>query len=236
MAVDKTLDKYLADIIFATTCYGFEYNRELERYQLKVSHVTEQMFGNMADRACDVGKKITVESVNTLLLWTSKDAFYYDEIQYSLPVALLLNGESVRINFLYNGNVYFADLMKMTESEFLVLQTDFGYLHNRNFMQIYADDNIGKDGAVYISSCGHVDVVQAWLVKPLDYHCYADWHFMRNLWRFDVNENLWYVYNLLSEFVNKQTSWESFLKMMDVFCKNGLSTFVFRMMLNSIKV
>lgn len=235
MVVDKTLDKYLADIIFATACNGFEYNRDMERYQLKVSHVTAQMFGNMAERACEFGKKLTIESVNTLLSWTQEDAFYYDKIQYSLPVSLLLNGESIRIRFLYNESSYFVDLMKMTESEFLILQTDFGYLHNRNYMQIFASDSIAEDKTVYIPSCGYVDVVQAWLVKPLDYHCYADWHYMRNLWRFDVNKNLWNVYNSLSEFVNERTSWDSFLKMMDVFCKNGLSTFVFRMMLNSIK-
>ena len=235
MVVDKTLDRYLADIIFTTTCNGFEYNRDMERYQLKVSHITEQMFGNMADRACDIKKKLTVESVNTLLLWTQKDAFYYDEIQYSLPVSLLINGEAIRIRFLYNGNVYFADLMKMTESEFIVLQTDFGNLHNQKFMQIYANDTIGENEAVFIPSCGHINIVKACLLKPLDYYSYADWHFMRNLWRFDVNENLWHVYNSLSEFVDERISWDSFQKMMDVFCKNGLSTFVFRLMLNSIK-
>lgn len=235
MVVDKTLDKHLADIIFTFACYGFEYNQVMERYQLKVSHVTEQMFSNMADKACDIGKKLTSESVNTLLLWTQKDAFYYEEIQYSLPVTLLLNGESVRIKFLYKGNGFFADLMKMTESEFLVLHTDFEYLHNRNCMQIYTDDTIGTDESIYISSCGNINVVQVWLIKPLDYHSYADWYFMRNLWRYNVSENLWYVYNLLSDFLKKRTSFKSFLSMMDVFCKNGLSTFVFRMMLNSIK-
>lgn len=164
-----------------------------------------------------------------------KNAFYYDEIQYSLPVSLLINGEAIRIRFLYNGNVYFADLMKMTESEFIVLQTDFGNLHNQKFMQIYANDTIGENEAIFIPSCGHINIVKACLLKPLDYYSYADWHFMRNLWRFDVNENLWHVYNSLSEFVDERISWDSFQKMMDVFCKNGLSTFVFRLMLNSIK-
>lgn len=235
MVVDKTLDKKLADIIFTSACNGFEYDQVMERYQLKVCHVTEQMFGNMANRACEIGKRLTAEAVNTLLLWTQKDAFYYDEILYSLPVALLVNGESIRIRFRYNGKDYFAVLMKMTDSEFLVQQTDFEYLRNRCFIQIYTDENIGKDESIYISSCGLVGIVQAWLAKPLDYHSYADWHFMRNLWRYNVNENLWHAYNSLSEFVSKRTTWEMFLNIMDDFCKNGLSTFVFRMMLNSIK-
>lgn len=235
MVVDRTLDKYLADIIFATACCGFEYNSSIKRYQLKVGHITEQMFYNMADQACRIGKKLTVESVNALLQWTYKNAFYYDEIQYSLPVSLLVNGESIRIRFLYNGNECFVDLMKMTESEFLILKTNFGILHRQQFMQIYANDNIGKGHIIYIPSYGNAVVLQTWLVRPLDYHNYADWHFMRDLWRYNVSENIWYAYNSLSEFVNGHISWGEFLTVIDLFNKNGLSTFVFRMMLNSLE-
>ena len=158
MVVDKTLDKYLADIIFTTTCNGFEYDSDINRFQLKVSHITEQMFNNMADKASDIGKKLTIESVNSLLQWIQKDAFYCDEILYSLPIPLFVNGESIRVKFNCNGLDCFADLMKMTESEFLVLQTDLKLLKEQRFMQIYANDNMGKGETVYISSVGNVIV------------------------------------------------------------------------------
>ena len=67
MVVDKTLDKYLADIILTMTCNGFEYNSEIKRYQLRISHITESIFNNMADRASDYGKKLSVVIVYTLL-------------------------------------------------------------------------------------------------------------------------------------------------------------------------
>ena len=121
MVVDKTLDKYLADIILTMTCNGFEYNSEIKRYQLRISHITESIFNNMADRASVIGKKLTVEMVNTLLEWTQKDVFYCEELLYTLPVKLLGYGEAIRIKFQYDGRTIFADLMKMTESEFLVL-------------------------------------------------------------------------------------------------------------------
>ena len=89
MVVDKTLDKYLADIILTMTCNGFEYNSEIKRYQLRISHITESIFNNMADRASVIGKKLTVEMVNTLLEWTQKDVFYCEELLYTLPVKLL---------------------------------------------------------------------------------------------------------------------------------------------------
>ena len=234
MVVDKTLDKYLADIIFTIACNGFEYDSDIKRYQLKVCHITEQMFNNMADKASDIGKKLTIESVNSLLQWIQKDAFYCDEILYSLPISLFVNGESIRVKFNYNGTGYFADLMKMTESEFLVLQTDLKLLKEQRFMQIYANDNMGKDETVYISSVGNVIVSQAWLLKPLDYHSYADWHFMRDLWRNNVADNLWHAYNVLVEFANMRITWDKFMNIMNLFNNNGLSTFVFRMMLNSI--
>lgn len=234
MVVDKTLDKHLADIIFTATCNGFEYDSDINRFQLKVSHITEQMFNNMADQASDIGKKLTIESVNSLLQWIQKDAFYCDEILYSLPISLFVNGESIRVKFNYNGRDYFADLMKMTESEFLILQTDLKLLKEQRFMQIYANDNMGKDETVYISSVGNVKVSQAWLLKPLDYHSYADWHFMRDLWRNNVTDNLWHAYNVLVEFANMRITWDKFMNIMNLFNNNGLSTFVFRMMLNSI--
>lgn len=234
MVVDKTLDKYLADIIFTTTCNGFEYDSDINRFQLKVSHITEQMFNNMADKASDIGKKLTIESVNSLLQWIQKDAFYCDEILYSLPISLFVNGESIRVKFNCNGLGCYADLMKMTESEFLVLQTDLKLLKEQRFMQIYANDNMGKGETVYISSVGNVIVSQAWLLKPLDYHSYADWHFMRDLWRNNVADNLWHAYNVLVEFANVRITWDRFMKIMNLFNDNGLSTFVFRMMLNSI--
>ena len=102
-------------------------------------------------------------------------------------------------------------------------------------MQIYANDNMGKDETIYISSVGNIIVSQAWLLKPLDYHSYADWHFMRDLWRNNVADNLWHAYNVLVEFANMRITWEKFLNILNIFNKNGLSTFVFRMMLNSIK-
>ena len=128
MVVDKTLDKYLADIILTMTCNGFEYNSEIKRYQLRISHITESIFNNMADRASAIGKKLTVEMVNTLLEWTQKDVFYCEELLYTLPVKLLGYGEAIRIKFQYDGRTIFADLMKMTESEFLVLRTDLRIL------------------------------------------------------------------------------------------------------------
>ena len=234
MVVDKTLDKHLADIIFTTTCNGFEYDSDINRFQLKVSHITEQVFNNMADQASDIGKKLTIESGNSLLQWIQKDAFYCDEILYSLPISLFVNGESIRVIFNYNGRGYFADLMKMTESEFLILQTDLKLLKEQRFMQIYANDNMGKDETVYISSVGNVMVSQAWLLKPLDYHSYADWHFMRDLWRNNVTDNVWHAYNVLVEFANMRINWDKFMNIMNLFNNNGLSTFVFRMMLNSI--
>lgn len=144
MVVDKTLDKYLADIILTMTCNGFEYNSEIKRYQLRISHITESIFNNMADRASAIGKKLTVEMVNTLLEWTQKDVFYCEELLYTLPVKLLGYGEAIRIKFQYDGRTIFADLMKMTESEFLVLRTDLRILKEQQVMQIYANDNIGK--------------------------------------------------------------------------------------------
>ena len=131
MVVDKTLDKYLADIILTMTCNGFEYNSEIKRYQLRISHITESIFNNMADRASAIGKKLTVEMV----------------------------------------------LMKMTESEFLVLRTDLRILKEQQVMQIYANDNIGKGESIYISSYGNVKVLQSWILMPLEYHYYADWHY-----------------------------------------------------------
>ena len=47
--------------------------------------------------------------------------------------------------------------MKMTESEFLVLQTDLRILKEQQVMQIYVNDNIGKGESIYISSYGNVD-------------------------------------------------------------------------------
>ena len=186
MVVDKTLDKYLADIILTMTCNGFEYNSEIKRYQLRISHITESIFNNMADRAFAIGKKLTVEMVNTLLEWTQKDVFYCEELLYTLPVKLLGYGEAIRIKFQYDGRTIFADLMKMTESEFLVLRTDLRILKEQQVMQIYANDNIGKGESIYISSYGNVKVLQSWILMPLEYHYYADWHFMRDLWRYNV--------------------------------------------------
>ena len=235
MVVDKTLDKYLADIILTMTCNGFEYNSEIKRYQLRISHITESIFNNMADRASAIGKKLTVEMVNTLLEWTQKDVFYCEELLYTLPVKLLGYGEAIRIKFQYDGRTIFADLMKMTESEFLVLRTDLRILKEQQVMQIYANDNIGKGESIYISSYGNVKVLQSWILMPLEYHYYADWHFMRDLWRYNVVDNLWFTYNVLTEFINMHITWEKFINIMDLFKKNGLSTFVFRMMLNSMK-
>ena len=235
MVVDKTLDKYLADIILTMTCNGFEYNSEIKRYQLRISHITESIFNNMADRASAIGKKLTVEMVNTLLEWTQKDVFYCEELLYTLPVKLLGYGEAIRIKFQYDGRTIFADLMKMTESEFLVLRTDLRILKEQQVMQIYANDNIGKGESIYISSYGNVKVLQSWILMPLEYHYYADWHFMRDLWRYNVVDNLWFTYNALTEFINMHINWEKFINIMDLFKKNGLSTFVFRMMLNSMK-
>lgn len=235
MVVDKTLDKYLADIILTMTCNGFEYNSEIKRYQLRISHITESIFNNMADRASAIGKKLTVEMVNTLLEWTQKDVFYCEELLYTLPVKLLGYGEAIRIKFQYDGRTIFADLMKMTESEFLVLRTDLRILKEQQVMQIYANDNIGKGESIYISSYGNVKVLQSWILMPLEYHYYADWHFMRDLWRYNVVDNLWSTYNALTEFINMHITWEKFINIMDLFKKNGLSTFVFRMMLNSMK-
>lgn len=235
MVVDKTLDKYLADIILTMTCNGFEYNSEIKRYQLRISHITESIFNNMADRASVIGKKLTVEMVNTLLEWTQKDVFYCEELLYTLPVKLLGYGEAIRIKFQYDGRTNFADLMKMTESEFLVLQTDLRILKEQQVMQIYANDNIGKGESIYISSYGNVKVLQSWILMPLEYHYYADWHFMRDLWRYNVVDNLWFTYKALTEFINMHITWEKFINIMDLFKKNGLSTFVFRMMLNSMK-
>lgn len=82
--------------------------------------------------------------VNTLLEWTQKDVFYCEELLYTLPVKLLGYGEAIRIKFQYDGRTIFADLMKMTESEFLVLRTDLRILKEQQVMQIYANDNIGK--------------------------------------------------------------------------------------------
>ena len=124
--------------------------------------------------------------------------------------------------------------MKMTDTEFLILQTDFEQLKEQRLMQIYANDNIGKGEIVYISMIGNVEIFQVWLLKPLNYHSYADWHFMRDLWRNNVADNLWHAYNALVEFANMRITWEIFLNIMNVFLKNGLSTFAFRMMLNSI--
>lgn len=235
MVVDKTLDKYLADIILTMTCNGFEYNSEIKRYQLRISHITEFIFNNMADRASVIGKKLTVEMVNTLLEWTQKDVFYCEELLYTLPIKLLGYGETIRIKFQYDGRTNFADLMKMTESEFLVIQTDLRILKEQQVMQIYANDNIGKGESIYIPSYGNVKVLQSWILMPLEYHYYADWHFMRDLWRFNVADNLWFTYNALTEFINMRITWEKFINIMDLFKKNGLSTFVFRMMLNSMK-
>lgn len=235
MVVDKTLDKYLADIVLSKICNGFEYNSEIKRYQLKISHITEPMFKNMANRASVIGKTLTVETVNTLLEWTQKDAFYCEEFLYSLPVKLLGCGEAIRIRCQHDGIAHFADLMKMTESEFLVLQTDLKILKEQQVMQIYANDNIGKGESVYIPSYGKVKVLQSWILMPLEYHYYADWHFMRDLWRYNVVDNLWFTYNALTEFINMRITWEKFINIMDLFKKNGLSTFVFRMMLNSMK-
>lgn len=235
MVVDKTLDKYLADIILTMTCNGFEYNSEIKRYQLRISHITESIFNNMADRASAIGKKLTVEMVNTLLEWTQKDVFYCEELLYTLPVKLLGYGEAIRLKFQYDGRTIFADLMKMTESEFLVLRTDLRILKEQQVMQIYANDNIGKGESIYISSYGNVKVLQSWILMPLEYHYYADWHFMRDLWRYNVVDNLWFTYNELTEFINMHITWEKFINIMDLFKKNGLSTFVFRMMLNSMK-
>lgn len=235
MVVDKTLDKYLADIILTMTCNGFEYNSEIKRYQLRISHITESIFNNMADRASAIGKKLTVEMVNTLLEWTQKDVFYCEELLYTLPVKLLGYGEAIRIKFQYDGRTIFADLMKMTESEFLVLRTDLRILKEQQVMQIYANDNIGKGESIYISSYGNVKVLQSWILMPLEYHYYADWHFMRDLWRYNVVDNLWFTHNALTEFINMHITWEKFINIMDLFKKNGLSTFVFRMMLNSMK-
>lgn len=235
MVVDKTLDKYLADIILTMTCNGFEYNSEIKRYQLRISHITESIFNNMADRASAIGKKLTVEMVNTLLEWTQKDVFYCEELLYTLPVKLLGYGEAIRIKFQYDGRTIFADLMKMTESEFLVLQTDLRILKEQQVMQIYVNDNIGKGESIYISSYGNVKVLQSWILMPIEYHYYADWHFMRDLWRYNVVDNLWFTYNALTEFINMHITWEKFINIMNLFKKNGLSTFVFRMMLNSMK-
>ena len=234
MVVDKTLDKHLADIIFTSTCNGFEYDTDIKRFHLKVSHISEQMFNNMANRASKIGKQLTIESVNSLLQWIQKDAFYCDEILCSLPVSLFVNGETIRIRINYKGNAFFTDLMKMTDTEFLILQTDFEQLKEQRLMQIYANDNIGKGEIVYISMIGNVEIFQVWLLKPLNYHSYADWHFMRDLWRNNVADNLWHAYNALVEFANMRITWETFLNIMNVFLKNGLSTFAFRMMLNSI--
>ena len=173
----------------------------------------------MADRASAIGKKLTVEMVNTLLEWTQKDVFYCEELLYTLPVKLLGYGEAIRIKFQYDGRTIFADLMKITESEFLVLRTDLRILKEQQVMQIYANDNIGKGESIYISSYGNV----------------KDWHFMRDLWRYNVVDNLWFTYNALTEFINMHITWEKFINIMDLFKKNGLSTFVFRMMLNSMK-
>ena len=234
MAVDKTLDKYLANIIFTNACVGFGYSSGTKRFQLKVAGITERIFENMADRASAIGRRLTEESVNLLLQWTQKDALCYDEILSPLPVFLLLNGESVRIKFEYQGNAYFADLMKMTESEFLILQTDLVGLKEQRAMQIYPDGNIGNGEPVYVPSCGNVMALQSWILKPLDYHCYAAWHFMQDLWRHEITDNLWHTYNALTDFVSTRVSWENFLKIMAKFNENGLSTFVFRMMLNSL--
>ena len=123
----------------------------------------------------------------------------------------------------------------MTESEFLVLRTDLRILKEQQVMHIYANDNIGKGESIYISSYGNVKVLQSWILMPLEYHYYADWHFMRDLWRYNVVDNLWFTYNALTEFINMHITWEKFINIMDLFKKNGLSTFVFRMMLNSMK-
>lgn len=235
MEVDKAIDKRLADIIFTVVCKRFVYDIDMKRFQLQVSHVSEYMFRDMADKALEIGKKLKPETINSLLQWTLKDAYYSEEINYSLPVTLILNGEAIRLEFKYNENIYYVDLMKMTETEFLILQTDLQNLNEKLFMQIYSDDIIGNGGSLVIPTCNDVILLRTYQLKPLEYHNFADWHFMRDLWRYRISDNLWNAYNSLLDFVNSQMSWNMFLDLIDLFNKNGLSTFVLRMMLNSIK-
>ena len=240
MVANKALDKRLADIIFTDVCNGLEYNSEKTRYQLKVSHITEHMFNNMAGRASAIGKKLTAETVNNLLEWTQKDAFFYEEFYESWPADMFLAGEIFRIEFepLKGGDrTYYACLMRMSVSENLVIQTDFPELMKKHYTEILTSDFIvGLNKTFYVHAWKDCAIIQrAGIIKPLEYHYYADWHFMRDLWRFKVADNIWNAYNSLLTYVGGEMSWKSFLNVMNVFKNYGLSTFVFRMMLNSLK-
>lgn len=233
MEVNSSLDKFLANIIFKYACNGIEYNSHYKRFQLSVNHVSEQMFSVMAAEADSIGKKLKVDTINKLLSWIHKDAYYEVFLDIPLPMVLIINGEVLHIDVITNGRKFYIDLLRMSPTDFLIIKTDIEQLREKVFIPIKDNFVFSEEAQLYIPSFGMVIIKNLYLLKPLAYHHYTDWYFMPDLWRYKVADNIWEAYNLLSE-ITCGSSWNHFKKALEFMKYHGLSTFVFRMMLNAL--
>lgn len=229
------VNKRIVEIIFKNACSGFSYDSNCKRYQLNIRHISEEHFRYMANEAKSLGLRLNMDTVNDLLIGTRHDSFILKPLNYCLPVSLMVNGEAVLINFAKDSSSKFLELMKMTDTEFLIVNSNIEEINEKLSIPYDKSLLLAKGRDMYLPSIGLIRLQNVSEIKPRLYYRYVDEYFMKDNWRYEVSFSLWPLYNILNDFILADTPQSKFQEVMDVFASNGLSSFVFRMMLNAIQ-
>ena len=230
MAVNKNTAKIILDAVYQ----GFYYESITERYQLKTLHVTEQMLRNMQDKACKLGQKLCKDDINTFLINTKRTNTIVNNYWYQLPIQQILYGEVLRFSCIQDGTVQYIELMKMSETDFLIIETSILELEKHGYLSLSVDSEITCNTQMDLSPIGHITITETNHVKPSMYYHYMNHYFFEQFHRYEVSHNLWPRYNELCDLLETKLKRVEFENTLLHFSKDGLSTFVVRKMIDSI--
>lgn len=230
MAVNKNIVKIIFDAVYQ----GFYYDSIAERYQLKTLHITEQMLCNMQNKASKLGQKLCRDDINTFLINTKRTNSIVNNYWYPLPIQQILHGEVIRFSCILDGTVQYIELMKMSKTDFLIIETSILELGKHRFLSLFVDSEITCNAQIDLSPIGNVTITETNHVNPSFFYYYMDHYFFQCFHCYEVTHNLWPRYNELCDLLESELKRVEFENTLSHFSMDGLSTFVIRKMIDSI--
>lgn len=231
MAVNKTI----AQVILRNLYNGFFFDRNLGRYKLKLMHVTENELRSMQQDALALGEIIKREDINLFLSYTKKDCILFNPLSNVLSFSSILYGEVLKLKIQCNDTIDYIEFIKMTDREVLFVNSSKCRKDMPHYGKIAETCFIGVGTVISLPPLGSIKVLSVEMVSPMSYYYYTDSFFMPNLHKFEVNSNLWYCYEQTRNFIEGTIDRNTFENLLLIYQENGLSTYNFRMILNSFE-
>ena len=231
MAVNKNI----AHVILRNLYNGFYFDRNLGRYNLKLMHVTENELCSMQQDALKLGEIIKREDINLFLADTKKDCVLFNPLTNIISFSSILYGEVLKLKIQCNDTVEDIEFMKMTDCEVLFVNSSKYRKDKPHYGKIAVTCCIGIGTVIRLPPLGLIKILSVEMVSPMPYFYYIDSFFMPNLHKFEVNSNLWYCYEQTRTFIEGTIDRNTFENLLLIYQENGLSTYNFRMILNSFE-